>query len=143
MNKRLVRRPADGKLAGVCAGIAEYTNLDVTFIRLAWVILTIVPGAIIGGLLAYAIAWLIMPTTDVPAVPPEGARLRRSGTDRKVAGVCGGLAEYFHIDPTVVRLAWALLSIWPGVIIGGVMAYLLAWLVMPRERAAQFQTVTA
>ena len=108
MNKRLVRRPADGKMAGVCAGIAEYTNLDVTFIRLAWVILTIVPGAIIGGVLAYAFAWLIMPTSDVPAVLPEGARLRRSVTDRKVAGVCGGLAEYFGVDATVVRMCSSL-----------------------------------
>lgn len=143
MNKRLVRRPADGRMAGVCAGIAEYTNLDVTFIRLALVILTIVPGAIIGGVLAYAFAWLIMPTTDVPAVPPEGARLRRSATDRKVAGVCGGLAEYFGLDATVVRMAWAVLSIWPGVIICGVLAYLLAWVIMPREQAGQFQTVPA
>jgi phage shock protein C len=55
----------------------------------------------------------------------------RSATDQKVAGVCGGIAEYFRVDPTAVRLLWAILTVIPGAILGGVVAYIVAWIVMP------------
>lgn len=57
--------------------------------------------------------------------------LTRSSTDSKIAGVCGGLAEYFGIDATIVRLVWLALSVFPGGIVGGIVAYLLAWVVIP------------
>ena len=129
---RLTRRPDDGKVAGVCAGLAAYFNADVTLVRLAWVILSIVPGAIIGGVLAYVIAWLLLPVAGAADPPPvPGKRLVRSSTDRRIAGVCGGLAEYFAIDATVVRLAVVILSIYPGAVICGVIAYVIAWIVIP------------
>lgn len=61
-----------------------------------------------------------------------GARLplRRSRSDRQIAGVCGGIAERLHIDPLVVRLAWALLTVASGGLFG-VLLYLLAALVIP------------
>ncbi len=65
--RRLARLPAEGKIAGVCAGLAAYLNTDVTLVRLAFVILAIYPGAIIFGVLAYLVAWIIMPA--VPPVP--------------------------------------------------------------------------
>jgi phage shock protein C len=130
-SRRLTRRPEQGKLGGVCEGLAEYMDVDVTLVRLAWVCLSIVPGVIVGGLLAYAAAWLIIPEADGPAVAATGRRLKRSRTNRMIAGVCGGVADYFNTDPTVVRLLLVVLSIWPGAIIMGVLFYLLAWLVMP------------
>ena len=39
----------------------------------------------------------------------EGKKLRKSKTEKKICGVCGGIAEYFNIDPTIVRLIWVLL----------------------------------
>ncbi|HLT57141.1 MAG TPA: PspC domain-containing protein [Limnochordales bacterium] len=57
-------------------------------------------------------------------------RLYRSRTDRILGGVCGGLARYFDVDPTLVRLAWLLTSLWAG---AGVVVYLVAWIVIPRE----------
>lgn len=48
--------------------------------------------------------------------------------DRKICGVCGGIAEYFNIDSTIVRLAWLLLVLCAGT---GVWAYILAAIVMP------------
>jgi phage shock protein PspC (stress-responsive transcriptional regulator) len=68
-------------------------------------------------------------------------RLTRSTTDRKIAGVCGGLAEYLKVDSTVTRLVWAILTIVPGAIVLGVAAYLLAWFIMPVERAPQATVV--
>jgi len=134
--KRLFRKSAAGRIAGVCSGIAEYLDTDVTLVRLAWVILSIVPGGFIGGIVAYIAAWAIMPDASVPAEVDAGAhRLTRSVVDRKVAGVCGGLAEYLHVDSTVVRLVWAVLTVVPGAIVLGVVAYLVAWFIMPESRA--------
>ena len=62
--------------------------------------------------------------------------LTRSVSDRKMAGVCGGLAAYFGVDSTPVRLAWVLLSIVPGAVFGGIVAYLVAWFIMPKAGAA-------
>jgi phage shock protein PspC (stress-responsive transcriptional regulator) len=136
--KHLYRNSSQGRIAGVCAGIAEYLEADVTLVRLVWVVLSIVPGAFIGGLVAYIAAWAIMTDSSVPAnAEPDSYRLTRSTTDRKLAGVCGGLAEYFKVDSTVVRLLWAILTIIPGVIVLGIVAYLVAWFIMPDSPAPQ------
>jgi phage shock protein C len=134
-SRRLVRLPAHGKLGGVCAGLAHYLDTDVTIVRLAWVILSIVPGGFVGGIVAYAAALIIMPVSNADVAAPR-ARVMRSRTDRKLAGVCGGLAENLGVDSTVVRLAWAVLTIVPGVIVLGVAAYVLAWLIMPEQAVA-------
>ena len=57
-------------------------------------------------------------------------QLYRSTTDRKVAGVCGGIAEYFDMDPTVVRLIFAAVSIFSGV---GILAYITAVIIIPEQ----------
>ena len=57
-------------------------------------------------------------------------KLYRSNRDKKLFGVCGGIAEYFEIDSTVVRLGFIFLALCVG---GGVFAYLIAALVMPEE----------
>ena len=63
-------------------------------------------------------------------------KLLRSVRDRKLGGVCGGLAEYFDIDPTIVRLAWAFVSL---VSVGvGVLAYLIAWIIVPEDNGGNF-----
>lgn len=130
--RRLMRRPDEGRIAGVCAGIAEYFETDVTLVRLAWVILSLVPGGIIGGVIAYVAAWIIVPPAAGPAARRAGARrLSRSTTDRQIAGVCAGIAAYFDVDPTAVRVAWVILTIMPGAIVLGVVAYLIAWFIMP------------
>jgi phage shock protein C len=59
-----------------------------------------------------------------------GRRLYRSRSNRVVAGVCGGIAEYFGWSPTVVRLAVLASFILPGT---QIIFYLVAWIVMPNE----------
>ena len=131
--RRLTRSRTEGKVAGVCAGIANYFDVDVVLVRAAWVVFSIVPGAVIGGVLAYIAAWLVIPE-DTGAEPvPHGRRLARSTTDSKIAGVCGGLAEYFGVDATPIRLLWVILSILCGAVIGGVIAYFIAWIIIPRH----------
>jgi phage shock protein C len=58
MEKRLYRSRNDRKLAGVCAGIAEYYGWDPTLVRVAWIVLTLLGGS---GILIYLIMWLVMP----------------------------------------------------------------------------------
>jgi len=56
-------------------------------------------------------------------------RLYRSTTDQKIAGVCGGLAEYFKIDPTIVRVVFVILLLPGG--FPGFIPYVILWLVVP------------
>jgi phage shock protein PspC (stress-responsive transcriptional regulator) len=138
--RRLTRSRTNGTIAGVCAGLADYFAVDVVLVRLLFVILSIA-GAIVGGVIVYLAAWLIMPEGDSQSAPAADKRvLRRSTTDRQIAGVCGGLAEYFQVDVTAVRLVWIIASIFCGVIIGGVIAYALAWLIIPSATSAPAST---
>ncbi|HLR21143.1 MAG TPA: PspC domain-containing protein [Tissierellaceae bacterium] len=57
-------------------------------------------------------------------------KLYRSKTNKMIAGVCGGIGEYFNIDPTLVRLIWVLLSV-PMALFGGVLAYIIAAIIIP------------
>lgn len=68
-----------------------------------------------------------------PPVKPH-KKLMRSRSDEKIAGVCGGFAEYFGIDSTLVRLIWLAAAFLAG---WGFIAYLVAWIVMPEEKELQ------
>ncbi|HXL04308.1 MAG: PspC domain-containing protein [Firmicutes bacterium] len=57
-------------------------------------------------------------------------RLYRSRYEKKLGGVCAGLARYFEIDVSLVRLIWILLTVFYG---AGILAYLLAWIIIPEE----------
>lgn len=63
---------------------------------------------------------------------PLSQRLTRSSTDRRFAGVCGGLGQYFGLDPIIVRFGFVALAIFAGV---GFILYPIMWLVMPRDSA--------
>ncbi|MCD8330779.1 MAG: PspC domain-containing protein [Lachnospiraceae bacterium] len=56
-------------------------------------------------------------------------RLFRSRDDVMIAGVCGGLGEYFHIDPTIIRLVWALV----GLRGTGIFVYIVAAIIIPKR----------
>jgi phage shock protein C len=70
-----------------------------------------------------------------PAAPTEprhtSRRLMRSVVDSKIAGVCGGIAEYLEIDSTLVRLIWVLLILMPVPLVPALIGYFVAWIVMP------------
>ena len=55
-------------------------------------------------------------------------RLYRSSKDKVLAGVCGGLGEYFKIDPVIIRILWVVFSLIYGV---GILAYIVAWIIVP------------
>ncbi len=53
-----------------------------------------------------------------------------SDTNKKIAGVCGGIGEYFNVDPTIIRIAWVALALLNGL---GIFAYFIAWAIIPRS----------
>jgi phage shock protein C len=66
--------------------------------------------------------------------PHRTGTLMRSRRDRKIGGVCAGLAEYLELDPTLVRILAAFLTLASG-FFPGLIAYVLGWVIMPEEPA--------
>src|SRR5712672_2660249 len=69
---------------------------------------------------------------SVVGIAPPPKRLSRSRSDKKIAGVCAGLAQYFDLDVTVVRILCIFLTLATGVC-PGIVTYLLAWILVPSE----------
>lgn len=63
-------------------------------------------------------------------------KLYRSTTDTMIGGVCGGLAEYFDLDPTLVRIVYALVSLLSAAF-PGMLVYLVFWVVVPKRAAIE------
>jgi phage shock protein C len=66
--------------------------------------------------------------------PPLSRQFRRIRQGKKLAGVCGGVARYFDLDVTLVRVLWILLTICPP--IPGLVAYIVCWIAMPQDPPA-------
>lgn len=64
----------------------------------------------------------------------ERKPLQLSRTNEKIAGVCGGFAAYLGLDVTLVRILWVMFAIFGGL---GVIAYIIAWIIMPQEPPAR------
>jgi phage shock protein PspC (stress-responsive transcriptional regulator) len=128
--KKLHRLTGQKKLAGICAGLGEYFDLDPLFFRLFFLVSLFFGGI---GALVYLLLWIMAPEqpgADGKLAPATGLHLSRA--DRKIAGVCGGLGEWLDIDPVFVRVAFILLALVGGL---GVAVYILLWLFLPRASA--------
>ena len=71
-----------------------------------------------------------------PSEPPQPAQrlVRRSRSERVLAGVCGGVGRYVGVDPVLLRIAFIILALANGL---GVVAYVVAWVAIPEERPGQ------
>jgi phage shock protein PspC (stress-responsive transcriptional regulator) len=127
--KRLYRSIDDRKIGGVCAGLSEYFDLDPVFFRLSFIVLAFFGGM---GVLAYLVACIMVPMKGAPGGAAAVNRLRLSTSDRKIAGVCGGLGEFLDIDPVFFRAAFIVLAFVGGL---GILLYIALWLVMPQPPA--------
>jgi len=129
--KKLYRLPESKKIAGVCAGLGEYFDLDPLLLRLLFAISIFFGGV---GLLIYVLMWILVPEKPrADGQPRPARRLHLSSTDRKIAGVCGGIGEWLEIDPVFIRVAFVLLALACGL---GVVLYVLLWMLAPRAPAA-------
>ncbi len=130
--KKLYRDRWDKKIAGVCGGLGRYLGVDPTMLRLVTILLAVF-SAFLPLLVCYIIAWLIMPLGPSSYVQFDCKRLYRSQKNRKIAGICGGIAELWHLDPTIVRLLLLFLFVITGVF-PVLITYLIGIVIIPEKR---------
>jgi phage shock protein PspC (stress-responsive transcriptional regulator) len=128
--RKLHRLAEEKKLAGVCAGLGEYFDVDPVFFRLFFLVSLFFGGI---GALVYVLLWAMTPEKAGTGERKPAGALHLSRTDRKIAGVCGGLGEWLDVDPVFLRVAFILLALLAGL---GIAVYILLWLFLPRAAAA-------
>lgn len=144
--KRLFRDENDKVLGGVCAGLANYFGIDRTIVRVIFVVLIFSFGF---GLIPYFILWIALPSSATNIIGGTRKRLFRDPEDKKIAGVCSGIGNYFGINPWIPRVLFLLpfLSVvfngnyWGlgdfghflrvGFSPGALLIYIILWLVIP------------
>ena len=131
-NKVLYRDTRNGKIAGVCSGLSEYLNVDVSLIRVIWVIFTIFGGA---GIFLYIIAALIIPRkfedeVDIIVDEEDDNRLTRDMDNAVIFGVCAGIARHFNMDVSIVRIIFLLLGLYFA---AGIFLYIVLALILPKN----------
>ncbi len=92
--------------------------------RLLWIIIIVFAG-IIG-----AIFYFIFRKKEIKFKKMKGKKLYRSRKSRVIAGICGGIGEYFNVDPTLIRLLWVVFTLMGG---SGIIAYIICWIVIPER----------
>ncbi len=122
----------DGVVAGICEGLGQRFGISAIWLRVALVVASLFGGT---GVIAYFIYWAIVPKqSDIvlePAVIDASGRrtFRRTAQDKKLSGVCAGLARGWNADPSLIRFATlALFCASAGSVL---LVYLVAVLVMP------------
>lgn len=153
--KRLYRDEQNKVLGGVCAGIANYLNLDPILVRVLWILLFGV------SFVAYLLLWIAVPSTSVKEVGGIRKRLFRDIDHKVIGGVCAGLSKYFGVKVIIVRLLFIIPSIvttfnwdhfhlfqfwdfedFPNFIgltffgPGAIFIYIVLWLVLPEARTS-------
>lgn len=113
-------------LGGVCAGMGNYFNVDAVWIRLLFALFTAAWGV---GLLVYLVMWVIVPGSYELEEPQAIKKMFRDNERKVLGGVSGGLAAYFGVDIVVIRLLFVLTAVFG--VGGGVIAYIVFWLVLP------------
>lgn len=79
-----------------------------------------------------AAQFIIYNSKLIYAAMDNNKKLTRSRSDKMLAGVCGGLAEYFGLDSSLVRIGYVLLSLFTA--FAGVLVYIIMWLIVPEKR---------
>ena len=123
MNNKRLTRSKDHLIGGVCGGIAEYLDIDPTVVRVGYAFLTLF-GL---GLIAYPILFLIM-------TPNIGEKRLTRSNDRILGGVCGGIAEFTDISPTVIRIIYVIFSVIFIFTLLGLILYILFWIIIPSKQ---------
>ncbi|MBN1914560.1 MAG: PspC domain-containing protein [Parachlamydiales bacterium] len=128
--KKLCRPKENRIIGGFCAGLGKYWNIDPTWIRLGCLFIGIFT-AFIPAIIAYFICCIITPSEERSSTPQKIHKLYLSSKNRKIAGLCGGIAEFFHIDSTVVRII-AILFLFIPPFFPVLLLYFLGWMLIPR-----------
>lgn len=122
--KQLVRDEKRKMLGGVCAGIAHYANVDPVWIRLLFALTTAFYGI---TFLIYIIMWVAMPGSYDIEEPADNKKMFRDPETKVIAGVSGGVAAYFGIDITIVRILFIVFTFAGG---AGLLVYIVLWVIL-------------
>jgi phage shock protein PspC (stress-responsive transcriptional regulator) len=152
--KRLYRDEQNKVLGGVCAGIANYLNLDPIIIRVLWILLFGI------SFFAYLLLWIAVPSTSVKEVGGIRKRLFRDLDKKVIGGVCAGMSKYFGVKVGIIRVLFLLPTIllifnWNHFHLfqfwefddfnnffdvtfmpGAIFVYIVLWLVLPEARTS-------
>ncbi len=152
--KRLYRDEQNKVLGGVCAGIANYLNLDPIIIRVLWILLFGI------SFFAYLLLWIAVPSTSVKEVGGVRKRLFRDLDKKVIGGVCAGMSKYFGVKVGIIRVLFLLPTIllifnWNHFHLfqfwefddfnnffdvtfmpGAIFVYIVLWLVLPEARTS-------
>lgn len=133
--RKLYRSRTDRSIAGICGGLADFFHVDATVMRLLMLFLIIFGGLSIW---AYIILWIIIPEQPAPKIltvktdktmaTDKTKKLYRV-RDGIIAGVCGGLADFFGLDPSLIRIATLILILFGGL---SLWVYIILWLIVPK-----------
>ncbi len=129
--RKLYRSRSNKKVAGVLGGLGNYFNIDPTIIRLLFLVIFFIT-AIFPLLIAYIIAAIVIPVEPASHAQKKYKRLHRSRKNKFIAGVLAGIAEFFKIDPTIVRLLFIVIMIITG-FAPMIFVYIVAWIIVPEK----------
>ena len=129
--KKLYRCRWNRKVLGVLGGLGVYLNLDPTLLRVIFVALILPTGIFILPVI-YLIVSVILPEGPKNYIQPRCKLLFRSIHDRKIAGICAGLASYFSIDATILRLVCIVITVFTA-FFPMIIAYLACIMIIPEK----------
>ncbi len=149
---KLCLNEKDKKFLGVCAGIADFVGIETWMIRLGFILSVIFGGWFMVP--AYFIAWFFMDknqsadlSENIKKFKPNSTinhfrnvdykkKLYRNSKERKVLGVCAGVADYLEIDVTIVRIVTVLCMLIPGSVV--VIPYFIAYFILDDKPATSY-----
>jgi phage shock protein PspC (stress-responsive transcriptional regulator) len=128
-DKKLYRDERRKILGGVCAGLAHYFNIDPVWPRLLFALLVL--GSYGGLLLVYIICWIVLPVSSALEDEPTVKKMYRDSDRKVIGGVASGVAAFFGVDITLIRLMFVILAIVGGI---GVITYIILWIALPEAK---------
>lgn len=129
-SKRLFRDQKRKILGGVCAGLAHYFNIDPVWPRLLFALLVL--GSYGGLLLVYIILWILLPASAELEEEADVKKMFRNPDKKVIGGVASGVAVFFGIDVTLVRVLFVVFTFVGGL---GFLTYIILWIALPEARS--------
>ena len=127
--RRLYKNQFDRKIFGVIGGLGLYFQIDANLLRLIFIAFLATPLFPLLALI-YVVLALVIPEGGRIMIINPGKKLLRSTSNRKIAGVCGGLGHYFKIEPVFIRLIFLILTFTPF-FVPTIVTYIAGALIVP------------
>lgn len=128
--KRLYRDVNRKIISGVAAGIAHYFKIDPLWIRLILILLAVGSYGIV--IIIYIVLWIVLPENNILSDDQKVKKMYRNPQDKVLGGVSSGIAAYFGVDATFIRLLFIIFAVIGG---SGLIAYIILWIILPEAKS--------